>query len=272
MSILKADGLIKKFGLRTVVKGVSLEVRSGEIIGLLGRNGAGKTTTFQMIIGLVRPDGGRIHLDEEDISGKPTSARARLGISYLPQENSVFLKATVEGNLRMILELLPYPKSEQKEIAAGLLEELGLAGLKKQPAHSLSGGERRKLEICRSLLLKPKFLILDEPFTGIDPLTIQELQKIFLDQKAKNIGLIISDHNVLDTFKITDRAYIIEEGLVLVQGTPAGIAAYEPARERFLGKEFVLGGEVLSPYATRTGRPTSRPGKRETGKNSTPAG
>jgi lipopolysaccharide export system ATP-binding protein len=272
MSVLKARDLIKKFGPRTVVKGVSLEVRAGEIISLLGRNGAGKTTTFQMIVGLIRPDGGRIFLDDKDISRKPTSSRARLGITYLPQENSVFLKASVQDNLRMILELYPYTKAEKKELARGLLEELGLADLKKQSAHSLSGGERRKLEICRSLILRPKFLILDEPFTGIDPLTILDLQKIFLAQKVKGIGIIISDHNVLDTFKITDRAYIIDEGEVLIEGTPAEIAAYEPARVRFLGKGFKLGGEVLSPYGIRSGRPGFRPGKRETGKNSTPAG
>jgi len=271
MSVLRAEGLVKKFGPRTVVKRVSLEVRTGGIIGLLGRNGAGKTTTFQMIVGLVRPDGGRIFLDKKDISRSPTSARARLGITYLLQENSVFLKASVQDNLRMILELLPYPKAEKKEMAGGLLQELGLADLRKQPAYSLSGGERRKLEICRSLLLKPKFLILDEPFTGIDPLTVLELQKIFLAQKAKGIGIIISDHNVLDTFKITDRAYIIDEGEVLIEGTPAEIADYEPARVKFLGKEFRLGGEVLSPYGIRSGRPGSRPGRRETGRNSTPA-
>jgi len=272
MSVLKAAGLTKRFGPRTVVKGVSLEVRGGEIIGLLGRNGAGKTTTFLMIAGLVRLDDGQVVLDDKDISRSPTSVRARLGITYLPQENSVFLKTSVEGNLNMILELLPYPKAEKKELARGLLEEMELTDLRKQPSHSLSGGERRKLEICRSLLLKPKFLILDEPFTGIDPLTILELQRIFLAQKTKGIGVIISDHNVLDTFKITDRAYIIDEGEVLVEGTPAEIAAFGPAREKFLGKEFVLGGEILSPYGPRSGRPRFRPGKKETEKNNTPAG
>jgi lipopolysaccharide export system ATP-binding protein len=240
MSILKALNLVKSYNRRIVVKGVNLEVQAGEIIGLLGRNGAGKTTTFQMVVGLVKPDHGSIYFDKQDISRSTTPERADLGITYLPQENSVFLKASVENNLRLILDLLPYNKGEKEHLKQELMEELDLLPLAKQSAHSLSGGERRKLEICRSLALKPKFLLLDEPFTGIDPLTIIDLQKILLNLKGKGIGIIISDHNVRDTLRITDRAYILDEGEVLAEGTPERIAADERAREKFLGKDFEL--------------------------------
>ncbi len=240
MAVLRSKSLTKSYGGREVVRNVDIRVQSGEIIGLLGRNGAGKTTTFQMIIGLVKPDGGSIFLDEDDISRSTTPERARLGITYLPQENSVFLKASVEDNLRLILELLPYEAEEKETLERELLEELGLVSLSGQSAHSLSGGERRKLEICRSLVLKPKFLLLDEPFTGIDPLTIIELQKILLRLKEREIGIIISDHNVRDTLQITDRAYILDEGVVLVEGEPGLIAGNEQARKRFLGDDFVL--------------------------------
>jgi len=241
MTVLRSESLTKSYGGREVVSGVDIRIRSGEIIGLLGRNGAGKTTTFQMVVGLVKPDQGAIYLDDEDISRRTTPERARLGITYLPQENSVFLKASVENNLRLILELLPYTKEEKAELRHELLEELGLLPLSGQSAHSLSGGERRKLEISRSLVLKPKFLLLDEPFTGIDPLTIVELQKILLRLKEKGIGIVISDHNVRDTLRITDRAYILDEGKVLIEGSPARIAADERARTRFLGDDFSLG-------------------------------
>jgi lipopolysaccharide export system ATP-binding protein len=244
MSVLQAVNLAKTYGRRLVVAGVSVLVESGEIIGLLGRNGAGKTTTFQMIVGLVRPDHGAISLDDRDISRASTPERARLGVTYLPQENSVFLKATVGENLKLILELLPYERLEREQIAHDLLAELGLLSLAAQPAHSLSGGERRKLEISRALALKPKFLLLDEPFTGIDPLTIIDLQKILLSLKQKGMGIIISDHNVRDTLHITDRAYVLDEGEVLIEGGPADIAASEAARERFLGKEFELDGRT----------------------------
>lgn len=240
MAVLHSENLIKSYGGREVVRNVDIRVESGEIIGLLGRNGAGKTTTFQMIVGLVKPDGGNIFLDDEDISRSTTPERARLGITYLPQENSVFLKASVEDNLRIILELLPYTPEERERLQIELLEELGLAGLSEQSAHSLSGGERRKLEISRSLVLKPKFLLLDEPFTGIDPLTIIDLQKILLRLKERGIGIIISDHNVRDTLRITDRAYILDEGVVLVEGEPASIAENELARKKFLGDDFAL--------------------------------
>jgi len=240
MAVLRSENLTKSYGGREVVRNVDIRVQSGEIIGLLGRNGAGKTTTFQMVVGLVKPDGGSTFLDDDDISRRTTPERARLGITYLPQENSVFLKASVEDNLRLILELLPLEAEERETLRRELLEELGLVSLSGQSAHSLSGGERRKLEICRSLVLKPKFLLLDEPFTGIDPLTIIELQKILLRLKERGIGIIISDHNVRDTLRITDRAYILDEGIVLVEGNPGSIAGNELARKKFLGDDFVL--------------------------------
>jgi lipopolysaccharide export system ATP-binding protein len=240
MAVLRSEKLTKSYGGREVVRKVDIRVQSGEIIGLLGRNGAGKTTTFQMVVGLVKPDRGAIFLDDEDISRSTTPERARLGITYLPQENSVFLKASVKDNLRLILELLPYEHEEKEKLSNDLLAELGLLAISGQSAHSLSGGERRKLEICRSLVLKPKFLLLDEPFTGIDPLTIVELQRILLRLKERNIGIVISDHNVRDTLRITDRAYILDEGEVLIEGNPGRIAADEQARRRFLGADFAL--------------------------------
>ena len=229
-----------------MVNKVNLEIHSGEIIGLLGRNGAGKTTTFQMIVGLIKPDQGEIYLDDTDISRAPTHSRARAGVTYLPQENSVFLKASVENNLKLVLELQSYTSQEQEKITKDLLKELGLTPQAKQPAYSLSGGERRKLEISRSLILQPKFLLLDEPFTGIDPLTIVDLQKIMIHLKNKGIGIVLSDHNVRDTFAIVNRAYIIDDGQILIEGHPQEIAADEKAKERFLGKEFKLGDEVLT--------------------------
>ncbi len=244
MPVLKTENLTKSFNFRPVVKGVNIEISSGEIIGLLGRNGAGKTTTFQMMVGLVKPDSGDIFLDEKNISEYSSHLRATEGITYLPQEHSVFLKTSVANNLKLILELQPIGKEEQKKITKELLEELGLQDLENQPAYTLSGGERRRLEICRSLLIKPKFLLLDEPFTGVDPLTITELQKILLKLKNKGIGIILSDHNVQDTFKIADRAYIIDEGEILIEGSPQEIASDEKAKEKFLGKSFKLGDEV----------------------------
>jgi lipopolysaccharide export system ATP-binding protein len=246
MSVLRAENLTKIYNARPVVDDVDIEIHSGEIIGLLGRNGAGKTTSFQMMVGLIKPDGGHIYLDETEISKNSTYRRASKGITYLPQEGSVFLKASVENNLRLVLELQPYPKQAREKIARELLDELGLLPLAKQSAHSLSGGERRKLEICRSLILKPKFLLLDEVFTGIDPLTIIELQKILVNLRDKGIGIIISDHNVRDTFKIVNRTYIIDEGKILVEGSPAQVVSDEKAREKFLGKNFKLGDEILS--------------------------
>lgn len=238
MAVLRANSLTKSYDQRVVVNGVNIEIRAGEIIGLLGRNGAGKTTTFQMIVGLVKPDKGNIYLDKNDISKHPTYLRAKEGITYLPQENSVFLKATVTDNLRLKLQLLPYQKKKREEIIQQLLDELGLSNLSKAYAYNLSGGERRRLEIARSLILKPKFLLLDEPFTGIDPLTILDLQRIIVNLKNKGIGIVLSDHNVRDTFKIADRTYIIDEGEILIEGAPQAVAKDEQARERFLGKDF----------------------------------
>jgi lipopolysaccharide export system ATP-binding protein len=243
MSCLEAKNLVKSYGRRVVVNNVDIRIRSGEIIGLLGRNGAGKTTIFQMIVGLIKPDSGHIILDGTEISQAPTNKRAMTGLTYLPQENSVFLKASVENNLRLALELQPYSKEERKKIIQDLLEEFGLLPLAGQPAYSLSGGERRRMEICRALVLKPKFLLLDEPFTGIDPLTILELQKILVRLKNKDIGILLSDHNVRDTFKIAGRAYIIDEGEILIEDIPERIAANPKARERFLGTKFSIGAE-----------------------------
>lgn len=243
-SVLRASGLVKSYNQRMVVKGINLEIASGQITGLLGRNGAGKTTSFQMIVGLIKPNKGSICLDDLDISQYSTNQMANIGITYLPQENSIFLKTSVEKNLKMILELHNKNKKEQKIIVTGLLDELGLLPLAKQSAHSLSGGERRKLEICRSLIINPKFLLLDEPFTGIDPLTIKELQKILLRLKKQGIGIVISDHNVQDTLKIADRSYVIDQGEILIEGTPKKITTDDRAKERFFGKDFKLGDEV----------------------------
>ena len=244
MSSLKAENLVKSFNRRVVVNDVDIEITSGEIISLLGRNGAGKTTSFQMMVGLIKPDSGSIYLDDSDISRYSTHKRAEAGITYLPQENSVFLKATTENNLRLVLELKSNSQKDVNEQAHQILEELGLLPLAKQYAYTLSGGERRRLEIGRSLILNPKFMLLDEPFTGIDPITIKELQKILINLKNKGIGIILSDHNVRDALKISGRAYVIDEGQILVEGTPKDIAEDKKARERFLGKYFNLGDEV----------------------------
>jgi lipopolysaccharide export system ATP-binding protein len=244
MANLRAENLKKSYGQRLVVKGIDISVNTGEIIALLGRNGAGKTTTFQMMVGLIKPDSGTIYMDETDISRHTSNQRADKGITYLPQENSVFLKTTVEKNLTMILELKKYRKEEVSVITNQLLEELGLEPLRTQMAFSLSGGERRRLEICRALVLDPKFLLLDEPFTGIDPLTIVEIQRILLRLKNKGIGIILSDHNVRDTLKITDNGYVIDYGEILIKGTPQQIASDKTAKERFLGENFKLGDEV----------------------------
>jgi len=244
MPVLEARKLVKIYGRRTVVKGVDLTLRSGEIVALLGRNGAGKTTIFQMIVGLVRPDGGGVYLDGANISAVPTHQRAGIGLTYLPQENSVFLKATVIQNLLLSLELRERSRPERLRTARGLLDEFGLLPLAQQSAHSLSGGERRRLEICRALTVNPKFLLLDEPFTGIDPLTIIELQKLLNLLKGRGIGILISDHNVRDTLRIAGRACIIDEGEILVEDAPEKVAGDRRAREKFLGTEFTLGEEI----------------------------
>jgi lipopolysaccharide export system ATP-binding protein len=244
MAVLEARNLVKSYGRCTVVKGVDLVLHSTEILGLLGRNGAGKTTIFQMIVGLVRPDSGGVYLDGENISAAPTHRRAVAGLTYLPQENSVFLKATVMQNLLLALELRVRSRKDRVRTARGLLEEFGMLPLAGQAAHSLSGGERRRLEICRALTVNPKFLLLDEPFTGIDPLTIVELQKLMTLLKSRGIGILISDHNVRDTLRITDRACVIDEGEILIEDVPEKVAADKRAREKFFGTEFTLGAEV----------------------------
>lgn len=238
MSLLEAKGLTKFYGHRLVVKEVNLQFQNGEIVGLLGRNGAGKTTTFQMIVGLIKPDFGEILLNGQNITKWPTSERALAGILYLPQENSIFLRTTVENNLYLILELQPLSREEKKTRLEALLSRFNLSGLRKQQAYTLSGGEQRKLEIARALILDPQFLLLDEPFTGVDPLTILDLQRLILDLKKEGRGIVISDHNVQDTFQICDRIYIIDEGQVLVSGSPQQVAQNELARERFLGNNF----------------------------------
>jgi lipopolysaccharide export system ATP-binding protein len=238
MAALRAEDLVKRYGRRAVVNGVSLAALSGEIVGLLGRNGAGKTTTFQMLAGLVRADGGRILLDDMEISSWTTPERSHAGVVYLPQEGSVFLKASVENNIRMILEMQPGPRGGNEGRLRRLLEDVGLSALAGQAAHALSGGEKRRLEIARALVLEPTILLLDEPFTGIDPLTIQHLQRIFLGLRDRGIALVVSDHNVRDTFRIVSRVYIIDDGEVLVEGPPEAVAADERARRRFLGKDF----------------------------------
>lgn len=235
-----------------MVKNISLSLKAGKIYGLLGRNGAGKTTTFQIITGLLKPDAGQIYLDNVDISSEPTHERARLGISYLPQESSVFLKTTVLNNLMLVLREKGFSCKEAEEKSLSLLDELGLRRLIHQPAYTLSGGERRRLEICRALTLNPKFLLLDEPFTGIDPLTIDELQDIFLNLKNKGIGLLLSDHNVKDTFQIADHVFIIDEGELLVEGNPQEVAQHQLARQRFLGENFRFGGERT--YSSSAGK------------------
>jgi lipopolysaccharide export system ATP-binding protein len=220
-----------------------------------------------MIVGLVKPDRGSIFLDDRDISRCPTTERARAGLTYLPQENSVFLKASVADNLRLILELLPYGEQERKRLGRQLLEDLALKPLSRQPAHSLSGGERRKLEIGRSLVLKPKFLLLDEPFTGIDPLTVIDLQEILTRLKQKGIGIVISDHNVRDTLRITDRAYILDEGTVLIEGDPATVATNPLAKEKFLGQDFELHPSPTTLPRKNSDLRASLPENKETGKN-----
>ncbi|MCP2620005.1 LPS export ABC transporter ATP-binding protein [Candidatus Aminicenantes bacterium AC-334-K16] len=252
MATLKAKNLYKRFGKRLVVKNITLSLESGKIYGLLGRNGAGKTTTFQIITGLLKPDSGQIYLDDNDISSMPTHERAHSGISYLPQESSAFLKTSVLNNLLIVLREMGLSSKDAKEKALSLLEELGLTRLATQPAYTLSGGERRRLEICRALTLNPKFLLLDEPFTGIDPLTIDELQDIFLRLKNKGIGLLLSDHNVKDTFQIADHVFIIDEGEMLVEGPPLEVAQNKLARQRFLGENFRFGEERV--YSSAEGK------------------
>ncbi|HTP61868.1 MAG TPA: LPS export ABC transporter ATP-binding protein [Burkholderiales bacterium] len=238
MSILRAESLRKSFKSRAVVDGVSLEVSSGEVVGLLGPNGAGKTTCFYMIVGLVPADAGRIHLDGRELTQLPIHRRARLGISYLPQENSVFRKLSVEENVQAVLELQGLLPDEVQPRLAELLADLNISHLRKHAALSLSGGERRRLEIARALGTKPVFILLDEPFAGVDPLAVRDIQQIIGYLKARGIGVLITDHNVRETLGICDRAYIITEGAVLASGRPDEIVVNDNVRRVYLGEHF----------------------------------
>ena len=237
---LETTGLIKSYNGRVVVDRVSLKIRAGEVVGLLGPNGAGKTTTFYMIIGLIRPDDGKVMFNGEDISGLPMYQRARRGITYLPQEPSVFRKLTVEENILAILETLNISREEKRVRLEELLKELNIAHLAKNKAYSLSGGERRRVEITRALVLAPSLILLDEPFAGIDPLAVIDIQKIIRQLRQKGIGVIITDHNVREALHVCDRAYILSEGRILETGTPKKIAASKKAREIYLGEHFRL--------------------------------
>ena len=238
--ILRTEDLVKKYKARTVVNHVSINVQQGEIVGLLGPNGAGKTTTFYMTVGLVTPNQGRIFLDETEITDYPVYKRARLGIGYLAQEASIFRKMTVEDNIRAVLEMTDRPKDYQQAKTESLIEEFGLQKVRKNLGDRLSGGERRRAEIARCLAIDPKFIMLDEPYAGVDPIAVQDIQTIVARLKHKNIGILITDHNVHETLSITDRAYLLFEGKVLFQGTAEELAANEIVREKYLGRDFEL--------------------------------
>ena len=240
MSRLRAESLRKRYASREVVRGVTLEVESGEVVGLLGPNGAGKTTCFYMIVGLVRADAGRILLDGRDLTRLAVHRRARLGISYLPQENSVFRKLTVQENVRAVLELQGLAPEAIEARLAQLLDELAIAHLREHPAVALSGGERRRLEIARALATRPAFMLLDEPFAGVDPIAVLEIQRIVQLLRERGIGVLITDHNVRETLRICDRAYIINEGAVLAAGAPQAIVYNQHVRRVYLGEHFRL--------------------------------
>jgi len=237
---LRAEGLIKAFGARTVVSGVAVAIRPGEVVGLLGPNGAGKTTIFYMILGLLRPDRGRVFLGGEEITTLPVYQRARRGIGFLPQEASVFRRLTVRENLLAVLETLPLSEAERMKRLDDLLHELNIAHLADAPAYSLSGGERRRTEIARAMATSPTFILLDEPFAGIDPIAVYDIQAMLMQLKCRGIGLLVTDHNVRETLQIVDRAYIIHHGEVLLSGTASELAADQKAREVYLGERFTL--------------------------------
>jgi lipopolysaccharide export system ATP-binding protein len=237
---LTTDQISKFYKGRAVVNGISIRIERGEVVGLLGPNGAGKTTTFNIIVGLIAPDAGRIMLDGDDITGMPMYLRARHGISYLPQEPSVFRKLTVEDNLLAILETLPLNASERRERLEDLLQQLGLTKVRLNPAYALSGGERRRVEIARGLVINPSFILLDEPFSGIDPRAVLDLQRIIFDLKADGIGVLITDHNVRETLSVTDRAYIINEGKIFRSGKPFELGNDPEVRRVYLGESFTL--------------------------------
>ncbi|HUM50506.1 MAG TPA: LPS export ABC transporter ATP-binding protein [Chitinophagales bacterium] len=240
MMILRSENLVKIYGGRKVVDNVTIEVNQGEIVGLLGPNGAGKTTSFYMTVGLVTPDQGKVFLDDKNISSVAMYKRAKLGIGYLPQENSVFRTLSVEDNIRAILEFTDLKRSQQKEKLEVLLDEFGLTHVRKTKGKLLSGGERRRTEIARALASDPKFILLDEPFAGIDPIAVEDIQQIVEKLKYKNIGILITDHNVQETLSITDRAYLLFEGKILKQGTAEELASDEQVRKVYLGQNFEL--------------------------------
>ncbi len=238
--ILRAENIVKKYRKRTVVKGVSFEVKQGEIVGLLGPNGAGKTTSFYIIVGLIQPFSGKVFLDDENITKLPVYKRAKKGIGYLAQEASVFRSLSIEDNLRAVLEMTKYTKEYQKEKLETLIEEFGLQHIRKSKGIQLSGGERRRTEIARALAIDPKFILLDEPFAGVDPIAVEDIQQIVVKLKEKNIGVLITDHNVHETLTITDRSYLLFEGDILKAGTAEELAADEDVRRVYLGQNFEL--------------------------------
>ena len=240
MATLRTRELTKSYSGRTVVRGVSLDVASGEVVGLLGPNGAGKTTTFYMVVGLTAPDSGRVELDGKDVTSDPMYVRARKGIGYLPQEPSIFRGLSVEQNLLAILETLDLDRTTRRARLRELLSELSLTPLAKAPAYTLSGGERRRVEITRALVISPLFILLDEPFAGIDPIAVTDIQKIIFHLKERGIGVLITDHNVRETLRITDRAYIVHDGVIFKSGTPDSLAADDEVRRIYLGTEFRL--------------------------------
>lgn len=237
---LHAENLVKKYGSRTVVRGVSVEVLQGEIVGLLGPNGAGKTTTFYMIAGLIKPNGGQVFLDDINLTKMPVYKRAQMGVGYLAQEASVFRKLSVENNIRAVLEMTNQSKAEQKDKLESLIEEFNLHKVRKNMGIQLSGGERRRTEIARALAVNPKFVLLDEPFAGVDPLAVEDIQNIVYKLKAKNIGIIITDHNVHETLSITDRAYLLYDGDILRHGTTQELANDPEVKKKYLGENFEL--------------------------------
>ena len=243
--ILKSENLVKIYGRRKVVQGVSLEVNRGEIVGLLGPNGAGKTTTFYMTVGFIKPNEGRVYLNDEDITELPMYKRAQKGIGYLPQEPSVFRKLSVEDNIMAVLEMTTLSKEERLAKREALIEEFGLGKVRKSRGDTLSGGERRRTEIARALATSPSFILLDEPFAGIDPIAVEDIQYIVAKLRTKNIGILITDHNVQETLSITDRAYLMFEGNILKAGTAEELAADEMVRKVYLGKNFELRKKVI---------------------------
>ena len=238
--ILSGKNLRKVYGNREVVQGISINVNRGEVVGLLGPNGAGKTTTFYMITGMIHPNGGEVNLNETNITNMPMYQRARKGIGYLAQEPSVFTKLTVEDNLRLVLEMTMLTKEEQSQRLEKLLDDFSIAHIRTSKAYTLSGGERRRTEISRALVMDPKFILLDEPFSGIDPIAVEDIQKIIFDLKSRNIGVLITDHNVRETLTITDRAYLLFEGEILKSGTARDLTEDEEARRLYLGSKFKM--------------------------------